>query len=104
MSALMHVRPLEDGNGYVIVTRSLSSGKAGCHTDMNSSQVDKNPKSEILWGINVLRTVRESPHQTDLISVSQVGSSIVPGFLSKKIGIMACEDFFSEIRGKQFFN
>ncbi|CAB9511484.1 expressed unknown protein [Seminavis robusta] len=96
---VMHCRPLPGGpqEGYVILSRSLNSGMAGYHTAKSSRKIDR-PKSEILWGVNVLRAVPGCPGQTELTSLSQVTSSLVPKFLSQRIGIMGVEDFFRNVR------
>lgn len=101
LCTMMHCRPLPGGpeEGYIIVSRSLLSGMAGSHTNnKQSSRSFHQPKSEILWGINVFRSVPGHPDQTDLTSLSQVASAMVPKFLSQKIGVMGVEDFFYNVR------
>ena len=105
MSCLMHVRPLADcgDQGYVILSRSLDSGAAGTHhtTISSSSNTPKSANkksSEIRWGINVLRQVPNHPHLTDLTSLSQVASSMVPKFMTSRIGVMGIEDFYRNVR------
>lgn len=99
LSALMHAMKLKEGSqeGYAIVSRSLSSGMAGCHVG-SCKRVEKNNKNEILLGLNIMRPVPGHPDLTDLISVSQVSSSMVPQFLAFRIGMMGLEDFFSNVR------
>lgn len=98
LCTVMHCRALPGGpqEGYIIASRSLVSGMAGSHTA--SCRSIQKSKSEILWGVNVLRSVPGHPGQTELTSVSQVASSMVPKFLSQRIGIMGVEDFFKSIR------
>ena len=88
----------------MIVSRSLLSGMAGSHISHSSPEkkglqkhINKS-KSEILWGVNVFRGVPGHPGQTELTSLSQVASGMVPKFLSQKIGIMGVEDFFRNVR------
>jgi len=99
LSALMHGKKLNEGTeeGYVIVSRSLCSGMAGCHVG-SSKRVEKNNKNEILLGVNIMRPVPGHPELTDLMSVSQVSSSMVPQFLALRIGMMGVDDFFSNVR------
>jgi len=103
LCTMMHCRPLPGGpkDGYMIVSRSLLSGMAGSHISdsifCNEKSVDK-CKSEILWGVNVFRAVAGQPEQTELTSMSQVASALVPHFLSQKIGVMGVEDFFRNVR------
>jgi hypothetical protein len=94
----MHVRPLEgaDEGGYVIVSRSLYTGSAGPR--FSAEGVEPTTKNEILWGINVIRRVPNHPHLTDLTTLSQVGSTLVPKFLATRIGLMGIEDFFRNVR------
>ena len=109
MNCLMHVRPLEPPDeGFVIISRSLATGAAGHHSclqDNNAAAAaaatihpQVNPKNEILWGVNVIRRVPHHEHLTDLTSLSQVGSNMVPQFMAYKIGIMGIEDFFKNVR------
>ena len=99
LSALMHARALEGGSeeGFVIVSRSLSAGMAGCHVG-GRQRVDSDSKNEILLGVNIMRAVPGKPDMTDLISISQVSSKMVPSFLTYKIGMMGVEDFFNNVR------
>ena len=104
LSALMHVRKLstqqtDDDDAYIIVSRSLNTGRAGHHTDHNGG-VERNAQSEILWGVNVIRSVPGKPHMTDLTCLSQVNSCLVPGFLAHRVGMMAVENCFDGFRGK----
>lgn len=105
MYCLMHVRPLDASNpqdGYVIMSRSLVSGTAGTHTSANKNKNnnfdDSNNTNEIIWGINILRRVPNHPHLTDLTSLSQGGSSLVPKFLMSKIAMMGISEFFDNVR------
>ena len=99
LSALMHASPLDkndESQGFVIVSRSLNSGMAGCHIAVG--QVETQPKNEILLGVNIMRPVPGHPDLTDLISVSQVSSTMVPQFLAFRIGMMGIQDFFHNVR------
>lgn len=99
LTALMHAKKLSEvgGEGYVIVSRSLSCGTAGCHIG-SSKCVDKSNKNEILLGVNIMRPVPGHPDLCDLMSVSQVSSTMVPQFLAFRIGMMGLEDFFANVR------
>ena len=59
---------------------------------------EKNNKNEILLGVNIMRPVPGHPDLTDLMSVSQVSSTMVPQFLAFRIGMMGLEDFFKNVR------
>ena len=99
LSALMHASSLNEGagEGFIIVSRSVNAGRAGCHVS-NSKNIEKSSKNEILLGINIMRPVPGRPELTDLMSVSQVHSSMVPHFLAFRIGMMGLEDFFNCVR------
>jgi len=99
LTALMHAKKLYEGGseGYVIVSRSLSSGMAGCHIS-SSKHAPKSSKNEILLGVNIMRPVPGHPDLCDLMSVSQVSSTMVPQFLAFRIGMMGLEDFFANVR------
>eukprot|EP00980_Cylindrotheca_fusiformis_P010854 scaffold2462_cov127-Cylindrotheca_fusiformis.AAC.11 len=97
LSTLMNASSLEDEEGFVVVSRSLNSGMAGCHVK-NSGQVDPCGKNEVILGVNIMRPVPGKPHLTDLTSLSQVKSSMVPQFLTTRIGILGVQDFFKNVR------
>jgi hypothetical protein len=99
MTCLMHVRPLErPDQGYVVISRSLDSGVAGTHVGSRDKVSTTGRKNEIIWGVNVIRRVPNNPQLTDLTSLSQVGSPLVPKFLAQRIGVMGVEDFYKNIR------
>jgi hypothetical protein len=95
---LMHVRSLPTGDGFMICSRTLDVGPVGIHTTASQLREAVAPaKNEILWGVNVLRSLRNDPNHTQLTSLSQVGSG-VPSFLAQKIGLMGIADFFKNVR------
>ena len=103
---LMHVRPLTTNDGYIICSRSLDIGPSGIQTATsivqqlrcnNGSSTISPAKNEILWGVNIIRSIPNHPNGTELTSLSQVGSA-VPSFLAQKIGLMGIGDFFKNVR------
>jgi hypothetical protein len=99
---IMHVRPLPTNDGYIICSRSLDVGPAGIQTTSSilqndGSQIISPAKNEILWGINIIRSMPNYTDGTELTSLSQVGSA-VPSFLAQKIGLMGIGDFFKNVR------
>jgi hypothetical protein len=99
MTCIMHVRPLErPDQGYVVVSRSLDAGVAGTHVGSRDKVSTTGRKNEIIWGVNVIRRVPNNPQLTDLTSLSQVGSPMVPKFLAQRIGVMGVEDFYKNVR------
>jgi hypothetical protein len=99
LSAVMHAKALGDRpeDGYMILSRSLNTGRAGYHVG-KAAGVDESNKNEIILGVNIMRPVPGHPELTDLISVSQVAASLVPPFLAFRIGMMGVEDFFKNVR------
>jgi len=100
LSTLMHMCQLEE-NTFLIVSRSLNSGRAGYHT--STRHVQEGGKSELLWGVNLLRPVPGKPNMTDLTSVSHVSSSLVPHFLASRVGMMGVESVFEAFRSRNKF-
>ena len=98
LSTVMHVRQLDNENTFLIVSRSLNSGRAGYHTSTRHVQVGGN--SELHWGVNLLRPVPGIPNITDLTSLSHVNSSLVPLFLANRVGIMGVENIFDAFRAR----
>jgi hypothetical protein len=98
LTALMHAKALGDNpeDGYMIYSRSLDTGRAGCHVG-SKHKIERN-NNEIILGVNIMRPVPGRPDLTDLISVSQVNASMIPPFLAFRIGMMGVEDFFKNVR------
>lgn len=99
LTALMHARAISDrpDDGFMIFSRSLYTGRAGCHVGSKHVDLSGN-KNEIIVGVNYMRPVPGHPELTDLISVSQVNASMLPPFLAFRIGMMGVEDFFKNVR------
>jgi hypothetical protein len=99
LTALMHARAIGDdpNDGFIIVSRSLNTGRAGYHVTKKNVDLGGN-KNEIIFGVNYMRPVPGQPNFTDLISVSQVNASMLPPFLAFRIGMMGVEDFFKNVR------
>ena len=100
MTCVMHVQPLDDcdDGGYIIVSRSMNSGSSGTHFSSHDKVDTSRNQNEILWGVNIIRSVANNPHLTDLTSISQVGSTLVPKVLAGRIGLWGIEDFYKNVR------
>jgi len=97
---LMHARRLskEDGedDGYLVVSRAINSK---LQRDASQSKGDSaNIRSEILLGVNVIRSIPGEPNKSDLVCVTHVNSPIVPKLLAKKLGVKGAFDFIDDIR------
>jgi hypothetical protein len=99
LSAVMCAKLLGDRpeDGYLIFSRSLNHGHKGYHSSKTPGHC-KAGKNEVILGINIMRPVPGRPELSDLISISQVDASILPPFLRPRVGIMAVEDFFKNVR------
>jgi len=119
---IIHAKKLEKGEGYIILSRSVeersgemdfkrkeprhNNDKSSVKKNLSSSSLDEAgaasssypTTNEIIWGVNILRFVKECPNKTELTTVSQVQGSMIPKFLVNKIGIMGVSEFFSSLR------
>jgi len=103
MRSLFHVRPLEVPNvsyfgrecsGYIIISRSIVP-----ELDEKVQAFAKSgSKNEVIWGINMLMNVPGQPNKTELINITQANSSLVPSFLTQKVGLTCCNDFYKSLR------
>jgi hypothetical protein len=91
--SILHAKELEDGSGYVVVTRAVH------HPNKESSGSSNIIKSEILMGVNVIRKIKGSDERCLMINVNHIRSPMVPVMVAKKIGITAAIGFVNDIRG-----
>ena len=102
ISALMHAQCIGNRpeDGYIIFSRSLNSGHAGCYFDGDEKTKGfcQSGNNEVILGVNIIRPVDGNPNLADLISISQVDARILPSFLAYKVGVMAVTDFFKNAR------
>jgi hypothetical protein len=109
ISTLIHGAKLEDyeddGDStetYLIVRRSLTSGGAGFHSEDGRHRVERGgSQNEITWSVNLLRSVPAKPGTTDMITLSQICSSMVPRFLTHRVGMTGTDNFFSSLRSRE---
>ena len=83
-------------DGFIIFSRSLNCGHTGYKS--NEREELQESKNQVILGVNIMRPVEGRPDISDLISISQVDASILPSFLRSRVGIMAVEDFFTNVR------
>mmetsp|Transcript_8057 Transcript_8057/g.11699 ORF Transcript_8057/g.11699 Transcript_8057/m.11699 type:complete len:517 (-) Transcript_8057:917-2467(-) len=96
MYGCLRVKGCDGSESLAVVSRSLACGGSGFHTDHR--MVDHDRKNEIKWNINLLRAVPGRPGYTDMVSISQVVSSLIPKFLVHRVGMAAVESCFHAIR------
>lgn len=91
--SVLHAKELEDGSGYLIVTRAVH------HPDNESVGATNVIKSEILMGVNLIRNIEGSEDRCLMINVNHIRSPMVPMMVAKKLGVSAAMGFVNDIRG-----
>jgi len=91
--SILHAKELADGSGYLIVSRAV-------HHPEEEGALSSATKSEILMGVNVIRTVKgfEDSHCL-MVNVNHIRSPMIPMMLAKRIGLSAAVGFINDIRG-----
>jgi len=110
----------EDGSskGYIVMSRAVSGGRWGSGTtastnppqqgsggggeeddneDGGKQKERKMTRSEILLGVNLLRSIPGQPNKTELTAVTHVKAG-APGILAVKIGVKGAKNFVRDIR------
>jgi hypothetical protein len=89
--SLLHAKELEDGSGYLIVTRAVHTPEAKGPANVM--------KSEILMGVNLIRKIEGAEDSRCLMTnVNHLRSPIVPMMVAKRIGLLAAVSFLNDIR------
>ena len=89
--SLLHAKELEDGSGYLIVTRAVHTPEA--KGPANALQ------SEILMGVNLIRKIEGAEDSRCLMTnVNHLRSPMVPMMIAKRIGLSAAVSFVQDIR------
>lgn len=83
--SLTHVRCIENGGGYILVSQSVGD-------DVNASP--DNP----YYSISILRSVPSAEQKTELTNITRISSMPIPRFLMQKVGLMGVMDFFKNLR------
>eukprot|EP00980_Cylindrotheca_fusiformis_P015141 scaffold4183_cov137-Cylindrotheca_fusiformis.AAC.4 len=90
--SVLHAKELEDGSGYLIVTRAVH------HPDDESTCAANVIKSEILMGVNLIRKIEGCDDRCLMINVNHIRSPMVPMMVAKKLGVSAAIGFVNDIR------
>lgn len=94
--SVLHAKELEDGSGYLIVTRAVHTPEHSSPSAMASSSL----RSEILMGVNLIRKIQGAEHSKCLmVNVNHLKSPSVPMFIAKKLGLSSAVNFVNDIRG-----
>lgn len=89
--SMLHAQELEDGSGYLIVTRAVS------HPDNHLSDSTV-LRSEILLGVNVIRRVEGDPNRCIMINMIHMRSPMVPMMIANRIGASAASGFIKDLQ------
>ena len=91
----------KDNDSYLLVTRAVENPNTnngninGITNHSNNNAV----VSEILLGVNVIRTIPNRPNTCILLSVNHVRSPMIPSlFLAKRLGLQAATNFVHDLR------
>jgi len=100
-----------DDGSYIVVTRAVSGGRWGGPSgssegvkarggagEASGGDEEEMIRSEILLGINVLRTIPGEPDKTEVTAVTHVYSPSVPTMLAGTVGVKGAIDFVKDIR------
>ena len=90
--SVLHAKELEDGSGYLIVTRAVH------HPDSENGGSANVIKSEILMGVNLIRKIDGEDDQCLMINVNHIRSPMVPMMVAKRLGVSAAIGFVNDIR------
>ena len=93
--------------GYVVMSHAVSGGRWGhgntvLATDGDDSEDSEKQdgremtRSEILLGVNLLRSIPGQPNRTELTAVTHVKAG-APGILAVKIGVRGAINFVRDI-------
>ena len=88
--SLLHSQELEDGSGYLIVTRAVHHPESGNATNVLLS--------EILIGVNLIKKVEGDSNRCMMVNVNHIRSPMVPMMIAKRIGVSAAANFINDIR------
>lgn len=89
--SMMHARELDDGSGYLIVTRAVTLPEG----DRRGNDND-NPK--ILLGVNVIKRIQGDPDRSVMINMIHMRSPMVPMIIANRIGASSAANFIKDLR------
>jgi hypothetical protein len=91
--SILHATELQDGSGYLIVTRAVTTPPEDTGTSLQNVL-----KSEILMGVNIIKRVEGDADRCLLICVNQIRSPMIPMMIAKRIGLQAAVNFIQDLR------
>lgn len=89
----------QDSDSYLLVTRAVENPTTTSNNNVAPSNTNSVVVSEILLGVNVIRTIPNRTNACLLLSVNHVRSPLVPSlFLAKRLGLQAATNFVHDLR------
>lgn len=82
--------------GYIVVSRAVTGGKWS--SDSSGTNQEERIRSEILLGVNLIRSIPGDPNKCEVTAVTHCNSPSVPTMLASSIGIKGAVDFIKDIR------
>jgi hypothetical protein len=100
-TTLLHARPILNGRGYLIVTRSVSIRHDGAAA-ASLAPLPLSSSSEILLSVNLLLPMSDRADHpgasTIVITVNHIHSPLIPMMLAKRIGVQAAGNFLLDLK------
>ena len=91
--SMLHAQELDDGSGYLIVTRAVTHPE-----DRDKESSVSVLRSEILLGVNIIRRVDGDPNRCIMINMIHMRSPMVPMIIANRIGATAAANFIKDLR------
>ena len=85
-------------DGYAVISRAVSGGKWGGISE--EGEESERTRSEILLGMNLIRTVPGEANKSEVTAVTHCNSPSVPKMLAKTVGVKGAVDFVRDIRAE----
>ncbi len=85
-------------DGYAVISRAVNGGKWGPKTGGDSSGDEEIIRSEILMGMNLIRSIPGCPDKAEVTAVTHCNSPSVPTMLAGSVGVKGAIDFVKDIR------
>lgn len=83
-------------DGYVVVSRAVSGGQWG--TLNREGEESERTRSEILLGVNLIRSIPGESNKCEVIAVTHCNSPFVPKMLAGSVGVKGAVDFVRDVR------
>jgi hypothetical protein len=82
-----------DQGGYVVVSRAIAHAE-----DVEAVEDPKVILSEMLLGLNIIRSVDGESDRCILISLTHLRSPVIPMMMAKRLGMSSAVNFINDIR------